>query len=89
MRYLIGLISIIGVATGIWMLQPADGTADTADQARKPVIRISEIPLSVASPVHVDVAPSQQESAKSSPDHVRVESKSVHFIPPEDASAGS
>jgi len=65
MRYLVGFISIIGVAAAIWMLQPAGETIGATKQARTPVVRITEMPLPSQSTVQAGIPLSEHDSVKS------------------------
>lgn len=68
MRILIGLVLLISIAAGMWMLQPNAKTADMTNQARTPVVRITDIPLPSQSTVPAGLPLSQQDTVVPTPD---------------------
>lgn len=73
MRHLLVVISVIGVAAGIWMLQQNAETLESEGQSRTPVIRIMDMPLPDGDFVDDGVPASQRNT---------VESTSGSGIPP-------
>ncbi|MGI9235396.1 MAG: LamG-like jellyroll fold domain-containing protein, partial [Woeseiaceae bacterium] len=85
MRYLLALVLAFGVTTAVWMSQPTDSTSDTSEQARAPVVRITELPLSVENVVDVSAPAAERNAVDSTPESLAAEADIVRFIPADHA----
>ena len=86
MRSLLALVSVIGIAAGIWILQQNAEQHETGEQLRTPVIRVVDVPLPVEE-VANDTAPAlRPDSFEAASQITTADQDTVRFIPADAAS---